>query len=82
MKPAAIPARPTMTIPTALSWFPSLFADALALALVPAVEAEVLVEEGDVLVLLELLLEADSEVDFAKSYQHNSIFRTYRRQWK
>lgn len=66
MKPAAIPARPTTTIPTALSWLPSLFAVALALALALAVEAEALVEEADALALLELLLEADSEVDSAK----------------
>ena len=75
-----------MTIPTALSWFPSLVADvfALALALALAVEAEALAEERDALALLALialLLAADPEADAAKLYQHNSIFRTYRRQW-
>ena len=73
-----------MTIPTALSWFPSLVADVFALALALAVEAEALAEERDALALLALialLLAADPEADAAKLYQHNSIFRTYRRQW-
>lgn len=64
MKPAAIPARPTMEIPMALLWFPSLFADALALAL----EAEALAEEADALAPLALVLTTDPDTDTAKSY--------------